>query len=577
MNTKLTYEYVGVLKRPQEVHGLDASMPQHRRPPHLLLVTPCPPRILTHVCHPHCQKRYRAVCGKLDGCGRIFPLGGKPSRTEYRAVQHTPSELCDTVTTVDMWPHMGTRTLAFSVHMLICIMGQPLSCICAPIDAYRFCTAGVLKRPQEVHRLDADTGGLLICAKSRNALCTLSHAFATRAVKKRYRALVRGKLDGCGRISFPISGKPSCTEYLAVQHTPSELCGMVTTVDMWPHTGRTHQLRKHLALIGHPILGDVRYWGLGCSAWDVIGSAEGQHTKIKASELQDEILDGHASQSQEMNILPELRDCGKRQLARCNSAAPAYPENSKSTHGARANSDNGGGIGSGKDCMESGHTEASACCTRGSSGAELGQCSQACDSGNDCSGQAQEKDTPGAASDIEWGPVDRKRCRKLGQGGGAEGERQAAQLAGAVRAAGDRPNSRRLGGTDLDFGTAQTLVTEQSKRSRHRCSSDANATTAKQAEFLETVDVKTATTNGPGCEARDRIVVSESGSEDSGGTKGNGTSKHVRRDEAMAERMCLWKLQCSLVHPRTQEILTVCIDEPDLFARVRKAHYAQTQ
>jgi hypothetical protein len=91
------------------------------------------------------------------------------------------------------------------------------------------------------------------------------------------------------------------------------------------------------------------------------------------------------------------------------------------------------------------------------------------------------------------------------------------------------------------------------------------------------VDVKTATTNGPGCEARDRIVVSESGSEDSGGTKGNGTSKHVRRDEAMAERMCLWKLQCSLVHPRTQEILTVCIDEPDLFARVRKAHYAQTQ
>jgi 23S rRNA pseudouridine1911/1915/1917 synthase len=120
-----------------------------------------------------------------------------------------------------------------------------------------------LARPQHVHRLDAPTGGLLICAKTRPALKKLSEDFQERRIRKRYRALVCGKLEGSGSISSPLGGKHAETVYSVP--TGDSMCvrslhsGFITTVDIWPQTGRTHQIRRHMAGLGVPLLGDKRY------------------------------------------------------------------------------------------------------------------------------------------------------------------------------------------------------------------------------------------------------------------------------------------------------------------------------
>lgn len=118
----------------------------------------------------------------------------------------------------------------------------------------------MLRVPQPAHRLDAETGGLLICAKTTVAMQRLGRAFAQRRMIKRYQALVRGALRGCGRVTFPLSGDACETEFRSVAVHASAKCGHVTLVDLWPRTGRTHQLRRHMMMIGHPILGDVKYW-----------------------------------------------------------------------------------------------------------------------------------------------------------------------------------------------------------------------------------------------------------------------------------------------------------------------------
>ena len=146
-----------------------------------------------------------------------------------------------------------------------------------------------------MHRLDADTGGLLVCAKTHPAQQALSNAFADRAVKKRYRALVRGALTGCGRVRAPLEGKACWTEYRSVAVTESKLCGHVTTLDLWPHTGRKHQLRQHMAMLGHPILGDTSYWGTGLRHAErgsdggegVMPSGEQGHERIEEADLID--------------------------------------------------------------------------------------------------------------------------------------------------------------------------------------------------------------------------------------------------------------------------------------------------
>lgn len=130
-----------------------------------------------------------------------------------------------------------------------------------------------------VHRLDEATSGVMLFGLGAAAQRALSIAFAERRVAKRYEALVQGLLvDGQGRIELPLAadwpnrprqqvdlqrGKPSRTDWRVIERDAAQ--GR-TRLELRPHTGRSHQLRVHLAAIGHPIVGDALYAGAGAGA-----------------------------------------------------------------------------------------------------------------------------------------------------------------------------------------------------------------------------------------------------------------------------------------------------------------------
>ena len=88
----------------------------------------------------------------------------------------------------------------------------------------------------QVHRLDAETGGLLLVAKTRQALRSLTQALQAREVNKRYTALVGGWLQGKGTIEHSLDGKPCATEWRALQAVQSRRHSWVTTVELIPIT-----------------------------------------------------------------------------------------------------------------------------------------------------------------------------------------------------------------------------------------------------------------------------------------------------------------------------------------------------
>jgi 23S rRNA pseudouridine1911/1915/1917 synthase len=127
-------------------------------------------------------------------------------------------------------------------------------------------------RPGIVHRLDRETSGLLIVAKTEAAHAALSDAFGRREIRKRYAALVWGhpqpdegvveKSIGRSRanpLKMAIRGRGS-REALTRYRTREQMAGFAL-LTLHPETGRTHQIRVHLQSIHHPIVGDTRYGG----------------------------------------------------------------------------------------------------------------------------------------------------------------------------------------------------------------------------------------------------------------------------------------------------------------------------
>ena len=128
---------------------------------------------------------------------------------------------------------------------------------------------GQTARPGIIHRLDADTSGLIVVAKTARAHADLSGQFAKRRVEKMYTALVSGspRLDEA-IIEAPIARNPSHRQKMAVVSTgrPASTHYAVTRrfddstlVEARPRTGRTHQIRVHFDSIGHPVVGDAVY------------------------------------------------------------------------------------------------------------------------------------------------------------------------------------------------------------------------------------------------------------------------------------------------------------------------------
>lgn len=116
-----------------------------------------------------------------------------------------------------------------------------------------------LNKLRPVHRLDNQTSGLLLIAKTSQALIELSKQFSNRQIIKKYTAIALGHLPEQGSIASPIGKSEALTKYHVIEYCPSLKAQEISLVELRLFTGRTHQLRIHLASIGHPILGDKLY------------------------------------------------------------------------------------------------------------------------------------------------------------------------------------------------------------------------------------------------------------------------------------------------------------------------------
>jgi len=116
-----------------------------------------------------------------------------------------------------------------------------------------------LKFPEPIHRLDYPTSGVLLIGKTASAVTALNQLFEHRMVKKTYYAVTIGEMELNRDIRLPVDGKPSYSTFSVLYTIESERFGCLNLVELHPHTGRRHQLRKHLSEIGNPILGDRDY------------------------------------------------------------------------------------------------------------------------------------------------------------------------------------------------------------------------------------------------------------------------------------------------------------------------------
>jgi 23S rRNA pseudouridine1911/1915/1917 synthase len=160
--------------------------------------------------------------------------------------------------------------------------------------AGRLSGIGGVARPGIVHRIDKDTSGLLVVAKTDPAHEGLSAQFARHSIDRRYIAMVAGRPQPTGTIDAPLARSPHDRKKIAIQPRGKHAVTHYTLIEPLRHgamvecrleTGRTHQIRVHMASVGHPLIGDPVYGRNRSEHRDVLRMLDFKRQALHAAHL----------------------------------------------------------------------------------------------------------------------------------------------------------------------------------------------------------------------------------------------------------------------------------------------------
>src|SRR5438128_7928486 len=224
----------------------------------------------------------RSRAAELIGDGMVL-LGGKPASKSDRVLAGDPLQVTLPAPRQAEPPRPVEGLVVLYEDDDIVVIDKPRGVAAHPTPGWSgptvigglaaaghtLATSGAAERQGIVHRLDANTTGVMVVAKSERAYSALKQAFRERTVDKRYHALVQGHPDplrgtvdapigrhpsGDGRFAVVSDGRPTVTHYDTL-----EAFRAASLVEVLLETGRTHQIRVHMTAIRHPCVGDRLY------------------------------------------------------------------------------------------------------------------------------------------------------------------------------------------------------------------------------------------------------------------------------------------------------------------------------